>query len=92
MEEAVARIIDSIPRGCSFDSHFVIARLVKEHSDQYLIFASGIATDSNKTLSVHGKIGQQIARLDGRVIDRMGDSWSENIHGSASKCASWRKR
>lgn len=92
MEQAIQEILDEIPGGYVFDSHFIIARLIKHHSDEYLIFASGISAATEKTLAVHGNIGQEIAKFEGRAIRRLDhESWSENIHGNASNCTCWQK-
>lgn len=92
MKTAIQAIISEIPKGCIFDSHYVISRLIKLHSDQYLTFAGTITTQSDKTLAVHGKIGQEINKLDGSVIRKLdNESWSENIHGNANGCTCWKK-
>lgn len=92
MREAIRSILEQISRGMTFDSHFVISRLIKDFSDRYLQFASAINAPSNRTLVVHGRIGREIARFEGSLISRNESiSWSENIHGNASKCACWRK-
>jgi len=93
MRTAIQETIASIPPGCIFDSHFIITCLIEKHSDAYLEFASGINAASNKTLSVHGKIGLEIARFEGSVLERLEhDSWSKNIHGNDSRCTCWLKR
>jgi hypothetical protein len=92
MENAIRKIVDGVPQGCIFDSHFVISQLIKEFSDEYLSFAGRFAGGKQPTLTTHGQIGQEINRLDGRVIERVGDAWSENIHGTLGRCACWKKR
>jgi hypothetical protein len=93
MRTAIQEIITEVPQGHIFDSHFVITCLVEKHSDRYLEFASGINAASKKTLSVHGKIGQEIAKFEGTVLERLEhNSWSKNIHRNDSPCACWRKR
>ncbi len=93
METAIRTIIADVPQGHIFDSHFVINELVKRFSDQYLSFAARFAVGNPQlTLTAHGRIAQGIDTLDGTVIDRIGDAWSENIHKILSKCACWRKR
>lgn len=92
MRQAIQHIIDDIPIGCIFDSHFIITRLIKFHSDEYLTFASSIDSSTNKTLAVHGKIAQEIANFEKSVIQRLDqNSFSENIHGNASICTCWQK-
>lgn len=93
MHNSIQNIINKIKSGYIFDSHFVIAQLIKFDSDAYLDFASSIITSSDKTLAVHGKIGQEIAKHEGVIIQRLPNkSWSENIHGNASECTCWQKK
>ena len=92
MQQAIESILNVIPSGYIFDSHFVITRLIKFHSDVYLNFASSISASSDKTLAVHGKLGQEIGKYEGTLIQRLSDkAWSENIHGNASECTCWQK-
>lgn len=93
MENLIHSIVDSVPSGCIFDSHFVIHQLIKNHSDEYLRFAAQSADSNQLTLSVHGQIGQLINRLDGSLLRKLsGSSYSENIHGNPSPCTCWQKR
>lgn len=92
MQNAIRTIVDEIPSRRIFDSHFVINRLIKHHSDAYLSYASTINATTDKTLIVHGNIGKEIAKLGDSVLRQLPDlSWSENIHGNASECACWQK-
>ena len=92
MENALRIIVDGVPQGCIFDSHFVINELVKRFSDEYLSFASRFAGGQQPTLAARGQIGQEINKLDRTVIERIGDAWSENIHKTPSLCTCWKKR
>ncbi|MBU0478135.1 hypothetical protein KKC91_06175 [bacterium] len=93
MQNSIQKIIDGIKSGYIFDSHFVIAQLIKFYSDAYLDFASSINASSDKTLMVHGKIGQEIAKHKGSLIQMLPNkSWSENIHGNTNECACWQKK
>lgn len=92
METAIGQIVDEVPKGCVFDSHFVINELIKRFSDQYLSFACRFAgANPQPTLTAHGKIGLEIDKLAGTVIEKIGDAWSENIHKQPSSCTCWRK-
>ncbi len=92
MQNSIRIIIDTIESGHIFDSHFVIAQLIKNHSDVYLNFASNIDTPVNKTSIVHGHIAQEIARHEDTIIQRVENmSWSETIHGTARECTCWQK-
>ncbi len=93
--EAVRNIINSIPSGMIFDSHFVINQLIRNYSDEYLTFASGYANSPNMdrlTYRVHQQIGHVINSFKGDLIQRQpNDSWSENIHGNVNEVALWQK-
>lgn len=92
MQNAIRLIVDEIPSGKIFDSHFIISRLIKFHSDIYLSFASTINSESYKTIAVHGKIGQEIAKFKNSLLRKLPEqSWSENIHGNANECTCWQK-
>lgn len=92
MQNAVSEILNGIPKGKIFDSHFVISQLIKHHSDAYLTFASGINASSDRTLAVHGQIGKEIAKFEPDSISRIANmSWSINIHGNPSECTAWEK-
>jgi hypothetical protein len=93
MRQAIQSILNHIPSDTHFDSHFIISRLIKEQSDTYLVFASkGKSTGTlGKTLSVHGRIGKEIAKFEGKLIQNKQKAWSENIHEIPSKCTSWCK-
>lgn len=92
MNRAISEILDRIPKGYVFDSHYIISQLIKFHSDVYLTFASNINASSDKTLAVHGQIGKEIARFETITIRRIPNiSWSENIHGNSSECTAWEK-
>jgi hypothetical protein len=85
-------ILENIPRGFMFDSHFVIQRMIKNHSDAYIRFVARYAKGKEPTLNAHQRIGQEIKKFDGRIVEKQKkDSWSENIHGNASSCALWKR-
>ncbi len=90
MQNSIKKIIEDIPKGCIFDSHFIINELIKKYSDQYLYFVKKfIKKDNQITLILHGQIGKEINKLNN--IKKIGDSWSENIHKTPSKCTCWEK-
>jgi hypothetical protein len=92
MQNTISEILNGIPKGKVFDSHYVISQLIKYHSDVYLTFASGINASSDRTLAVHGQIGKEIAKFESGSISRIANmSWSENIHGNSSECMAWEK-
>lgn len=91
MHNAIRNILDTIPSGHSFDSHYVISQLIKHHSDTYLNFASSINSLNNKTLPIHGQIGKEIKKHKNIVKQISDKAWSANIHGNGSSCACWQK-
>lgn len=92
MQNSISRILNRIPKGKLFDSHYVISQLIRHHSDVYLTFAGRISASSDRTLAVHGQIGKEIAKFESSSIGRMANmSWSENIHGNSSECTAWEK-
>lgn len=92
MKNAIEKIVNEVPGGNIFDTHFVISELIKNHSDDYLHFASRYSSSNKITLTTHGQIGKEINKLDGEIVDYVGQSWSENIHREASECTCWKKR
>ena len=92
MQNTISDILNGIPKGKVFDSHYIISQLIKYHSDVYLTFAGGINASSNRILAVHGQIGKEIAKFESVSISRIANmSWSENMHGNPSECTAWEK-
>lgn len=92
VETAIRKIVNEVPKGRIFDSHFVVNELVTRFSDQYLAFAGRFSGgDEKRTLAAHGQIGKRINKLDGTVIQRIGRGWSENLHKKPSPCTCWKK-
>lgn len=90
---AIQELIEGVKKNHIFDSHYIIRNLLKQYSDEYLNFASSIATSSSKTLTIHGNLGQEIAKFESTLIERMDlPSWSDNIHEGASPCTCWKKK
>lgn len=92
--EAIRRIIEPIPSGRFFDSHYVIDQLIRNYSDEYIVFVSRFATGQSPTLTAHRQIGMSIR--DGAtdlVEERDGElSWSQTIHATNAPCALWKRR
>jgi len=90
--ECIEQILLDIEVDCFFDSHYIIDRALKNHSDDYLRFTSQYRDSQELTLTAHQQIGHQIANFEGRLIKRQpGESWSVNIHGNGSPCALWKR-
>ena len=93
IEVVIRKIIEGVPGKCIFDSHFILTELTKRFSDQYLSFAGRFAQGRRRpTLPAHGQIGRLVNRLNGKLIDKIGPAWSENIHRRPSRCTCWKKR
>ena len=98
MQQAIAEIVNAIPNGKVFDSHFVINLLIREHSEAYLTFVrNGFPSAPAVTANVvHGQIAQEIKKLS-NVVTRLTingqelESRSETIHGEPGDCACWLK-
>ncbi len=91
--ECIETILQDIEVGCFFDSHFVVDRIIRDFSDDYLRIAQNTNPSTEKlTLRVHQQIGNMIARFKGELVERQnGQSWSMNIHGNESSCALWKR-
>jgi len=89
MKEIIKSIIKNIPSGMIFDAHTIIEYLLQNNSDAYLDGYKG----KTSTELYHASIGQTIADIaEEEQIERMGDSWSLNIHKTFSKCSCWKKK
>ena len=92
MRQIIRRIIREVPRGCIFDSHFVIARVIKLDPNAYLRFVCRFNARTITANRVHGQMAQEITRFVAEgVVERLGESWSEDVKGEPNKCACWRK-
>lgn len=49
MQNTILEILNGIPQGKVFDSHYIISQLIKYHSDAYLAYAGAINTSSDRT-------------------------------------------
>jgi len=89
VKEVIESTIGNIPSGMIFDAHTIIEYLLQKNSDAYLDNYSG----KTSTELYHAYIGQVIADIEKEgLIERIGDSWSLNIHKTFSKCSCWKKR
>ena len=91
--KSIEIILQDIEIGCFFDSHFVIDRMIRDFSDDYLRIAQNTDSSTEKlTLRVHQQIGNMIAKFKGVLVERInGQSCSMNIHGEKSLCALWKR-
>lgn len=90
--ECIQDILENVTLGHFFDSHYVIDCAIKEHSDNYIRFVLQYANSDQPTLTAHQQIGQQIAKFEGKLVERQsGQSHSLNIHGIGGQCALWKR-
>ena len=88
----IEKILMGIETGCFFDSHHVTECMRRDFSDEYLAVAQQIDSTNNLTLRAHQQIGHQIAKFEGKLVERQpSQSWSLNIHGNANSCALWKR-
>ena len=81
----IETIVNNVPSGYIFDSHFVIATLKKNPSDECHRFCAGFL----QTKGANAQLSRQIGRCD---VERMkGFAWSDNIRGNPGACAYWRR-
>jgi hypothetical protein len=75
-----------------FDSHFVIAKLIKEHSDEYMKFAGLKLAKAKVTEVNHSKLARLIRSFEGTLVQKQRNkSISYNIHGKASPSTLWKR-
>lgn len=94
LRNAILTIIDSIPSGEYFDSHYVIQNLIKNHSEEYLTFCKHFWNTKIMTNIAHAQLGTQIMsvckglnmkKIDSKVI-------SSYVHKSRNNCAIFLKK
>ena len=87
-KETVGKVLDGIGSGMMFDSHYVINQLIKNDSDEYLMFCANYAGTEKPTLRSHQEIGKVIKQFNDKTVSKQEHlSLSENIHGNSSTCA-----
>ena len=82
----IRSIVESVPPGCIFDSHFVIAQLREQPSDECHRFCARFLT----TKGAHARLSMQI-RNCGVMVVRIGDAWSNTVRHMPGKCACWKR-
>jgi hypothetical protein len=88
MKNTIQTIIqEKIPKGCIFDAHSIIEYLIQYQSDIYLSsYKNGWSTEV-----YHSLISKEIAHFEGKILERVGQSWSLNIHKNFSSNVCWTK-
>jgi alanine racemase len=90
IKDIVKSIILEIRNGVMFDSHFVIDKIIREHSDDYLRFVSSHLASAEETEFAHSQLAKIISSFEGTLVEQQGaKSHSYNIRGNTSECALW---
>ena len=87
MNAAIRNVLRPIKKGLVFDSHFVIAQIIKHHTHIYTRFAGRTET----TKHLHHRIATEIGKQKGWVKKCEEKSWSESIRGTPATCALWKR-
>jgi len=87
METIINEILKDIPNGAIFDSHTIIEIIIKNYSDEYLQNYKHSSTEL-----YHSYIAQLIAKYETSILERIGQSWSKNLHEKYSICTCWKKK
>ena len=86
LEKAVWGIVGRIPTGTFFDVHTVIQKLLREHDDVYLMNIGNYTSASQYHSKISSIIGQ-----DTYIVERVGNSFSKNVHDKFSQCHLFRR-
>ena len=90
MEAIIMEIILPINKGVMFDSHFIIDKVIREHSDDYIRFVSSNLAESKVTEYAHSQLAKVIGIFENRLVaQQVAKSLSYNIRGNDSECALW---
>jgi len=91
---AIRHVIDEIPPGHIFDSHFVIEMLIRNHPDDYFHFVASFNGTNIAMDFVNGHLAQQIPSCGIPNIQKAQppDGWSVNTRGNPGECTCWLKQ
>lgn len=92
MDKAIIEaIIRRIPKGSCFDAHTVIKILMEKYTEAYL----QAYNQQSIVEAFHSNLAKEIDAFtlpaNGKLIERVGRSWSQNIHNKYSTCTCWKK-
>ncbi|MCL2232293.1 MAG: OmpA family protein [Treponema sp.] len=87
LEKAIREIIGGIPAGAHFDVHTVVEKLLQEHDETYLMSVGNYTSAAQ----YHSKISAIIAH-EVELVEKVGDSYSKNIHDKFSECHLFRRK
>ncbi len=89
LKHLIGEFLQTVPSGTIIDAHTVIEHLARNCGDAYL---DGYKHGEG-TASYHSRISRMIEEYAGILLTRIaGESHSENIHGSLSGNACWRRK
>jgi hypothetical protein len=92
MQQLIESIIGGIKEGKMFDSHYIIDKIIRDYSDDYLRFAAANLATGKVTEYAHSELAKIISSLEGRLVEQQTNkSVSYNIHGKSSECALWKR-
>ncbi len=92
MQQIIEGIISGIKRGNMFDSHYVIDKIIRDFSDNYLKFAAEHSARGKVTEYVHSELARTISSFEGNMVEQQANkSISFNIRGNSSECALWKR-
>ena len=90
LKSQILEIVTGVPSGCIFDSHFVIAALWEQPSDECLRYCVSFL----QTKRANSELAKQIGRctVDGRcIVEPVGKAWSNTIRHKPGECTCWRR-
>ena len=87
LEKVIREIISGIPTDAFFDVHTIVEKLLQEHDEVYLMSVGNYTSAAQ----YHSKISSIIAHeID--LVEKVGDSYSKNIHDKFSECHLFRRK
>jgi hypothetical protein len=90
LKSQILEIVTGVPSGCIFDSHFVIAALWEQPSDECLRYCVSFL----QAKRANSELAKQIGRctVDGRcIVEQVGKAWSNTIRHKPGECTCWRR-
>ncbi len=92
MRQIIETIIMGIKRGNMFDSHYVIDKVIRDFSDDYLRFAAANIASGKVTEYAHSELAKIISSFERTLVEQQASkSISFNIRGNSSECSLWRR-
>lgn len=92
MEEIIRKIIEEVPSGCIFDSHYVIKTIISEDFDDYLLFSQNYASKEHPSGVINGQLAQLIVKQDDLCEQLDKQSFSLHLRDEPGKCAAFLRK